>query len=418
MNEHDFLQALTDIDDDLIEDAGHRRHPFLWLRLGAVAAALVLLAVGAALFPWGGSQIPVVGEDPDSSLTDNTDDETGDPTAGTEATNATTTGTLTIPDASMHDTTGTQTIPDASMHDATGTTVGATEAGTTSKKGTLAQKKTTAKKWTDSPPAATTTTKGEVAIILKWEDKTLTQKFPEAEWNNATYAISSNAVNKEQAKEKLATITVTGQDVYTDKIYTHSVTLYALDGINPACAVAVQYAGDDTLYPARNFRYVPKTLGQFIDDLSLRENLSVGEVYYTYTDEEGNRHETVYEHLATDTVWEMLLDDTSLKNVYDQQIPYYHDIGISVHVPVVGQRNVSLALTEDGHIITNILDTGKAFYIGQDKVQTFIAYVTEHCALKWEHVYERTLATTAGDGGDADGETVTATTSKASKKPE
>ncbi len=405
MNEHDFLQALTDIDDDLIEDAGHRRRPVLWLRFGAVAAALVLLAVGAALFPWGGSEIPVVGENPDSSLTDDTSGETGDTVAGTEATNATTADTL--------------AVPNASMHDATGTTVGATEAGTTSKKGTLAtQKKTTVKNGLTPTLAATTTTKGEVAIILKWEDKTLTQKFPEAEWNNATYAISSNAVNKEQAKEKLATITVTGQDVYTDKIYTHSVTLYALDGINPTCAVAVQYAGDDTLYPARNFRYVPKTLGQFIDDLSLRENLSIGEVYYTYTDEEGNRHETVYEHLATDTVWEMLLDDTSLKNVYDQQIPYYHDIGISVHVPVVGQRNVSLALTEDGHIITNILDTGKAFYVGQDKVQAFIAYVTEHCALKWEHVYERTLATTAGDGGDADGETVTATTSKASKKPE
>ncbi len=405
MNEHDFLQALTDIDDDLIEDAGHRRRPVLWLRFGAVAAALVLLAVGAALFPWNGSEIPVVGENPDSSLTDDTSGETGDTAAGTEATNATTADTL--------------AVPNASMHDATGTTVGATEAGTTSKKGTLAtQKKTTVKNGLTPTLAATTTTQGEVAIILKWEDKTLTQKFPEAEWNNATYAISSNAVNKEQAKEKLATITVTGQDVYTDKIYTHSVTLYALDGINPICAVAVQYAGDDTLYPARNFRYVPKTLGQFIDDLSLRKNLSVGEVYYTYTDEEGNLHETVYEHLATDTVWEMLLNDTSLKNVYDQQIPYYHDMGISVNVPVVGQRNVSLALTEDGHIITNILDTGKAFYIGQDKVQAFIAYVTEHCALKWEHVYERTPATTVGEGDTAVSEGRTVTSTKPSKKPE
>ena len=398
MNEHDFLHALNDIDDDLLEDAARKARPILWLRFGAVAAALVLLAAGVAFFPRGENDLPVEGGVSSTTTTTEAGLTTLPPESATDAT--TLQGTANATDAT--------TTKGGTEHDGTGTTV---------------IKKTTLKKTSQTDVAqgtlnATTTTQAEVAIIPHWKDKTLTQKFPEAKWNNATYAVSPNAVNQKQVKEKLATITVTGQDVYTDKIYTHSVTLYALDGINPTCAVAVQYAGDDGFYPARNFWYVPKTLGQFIDDLSLRENLSVGEVSYSYTDEEGHRHETVYEHLSVETVWEMLLDDTSLKNVYDQQIPYYHDIGISVHIPIVGQRNVSLALTEDGHIITNILDTGKAFYIGQDKVQAFIAYVTEHCALKWEHVYERTPATTVGEGDTAVSEGRTVTSTKPSKKPE
>ena len=42
-------------------------------------------------------------------------------------------------------------------------------------------------------------------------------------------------------------------------------------------------------------------------------------------------------------------------------------------------ENISFSVQEGGYIKTNILDTGKLFYIGEDKTQSFVDYVTEHC---------------------------------------
>ena len=51
----------------------------------------------------------------------------------------------------------------------------------------------------------------------------------------------------------------------------------------------------------------------------------------------------------------------------------------TVDVPLLGYKNISLGVTEDGYIVTNILDTGKAFYIGKDKTEAFIKYVESEC---------------------------------------
>ena len=50
-------------------------------------------------------------------------------------------------------------------------------------------------------------------------------------------------------------------------------------------------------------------------------------------------------------------------------------MGISTNVDILGFNNISLSVTEDGYLTTNILATGKAFYIGEEKVQTFINFV-------------------------------------------
>ena len=76
----------------------------------------------------------------------------------------------------------------------------------------------------------------------------------------------------------------------------------------------------------------------------------------------------------------MLLDDLTAKNVdnYDS-MNFFNKMSINVFIPVLGYENISLSVTEDGYITTNILDTGKAFYIGEDKTDMFIEYVLNNC---------------------------------------
>ena len=46
---------------------------------------------------------------------------------------------------------------------------------------------------------------------------------------------------------------------------------------------------------------------------------------------------------------------------------------------MLGYENISLGVTENGYLTTNILNTGKAFFIGAEKAQMFMDYVIENC---------------------------------------
>ena len=79
----------------------------------------------------------------------------------------------------------------------------------------------------------------------------------------------------------------------------------------------------------------------------------------------------------------MLFNDFSLENIYHDSENYTSDyltqnISISVNIPLLGLQNISVSLTDKGYLLTNILETGKGFYIGEDKVQEFIDYIIEN----------------------------------------
>ena len=80
-------------------------------------------------------------------------------------------------------------------------------------------------------------------------------------------------------------------------------------------------------------------------------------------------------------VWEMLFSDRNLKNVKDYDSMNFGKelISVSINIELLGYENISLTVTEDGYLTTNILDTGKAFFIGKEKAENFAEYVSENC---------------------------------------
>ena len=81
-------------------------------------------------------------------------------------------------------------------------------------------------------------------------------------------------------------------------------------------------------------------------------------------------------------------------------------MSISVDIPILG-RNSSIWLTEDGYLCTNILGTGKAFYIGEEKVAEFIYYVVMHCpdrtVVVHDYSQEEGAQTATEDNGEESG---------------
>ena len=81
----------------------------------------------------------------------------------------------------------------------------------------------------------------------------------------------------------------------------------------------------------------------------------------------------------------MLFDNSNLENIYKDTETFKYkserfsqSIDISVDIPLLGRKNISVELTDKGYLITNILDTGKGFYIGENKVQEFLDYIKEN----------------------------------------
>lgn len=235
----------------------------------------------------------------------------------------------------------------------------------------------------DSAPVVS----AEVYMLPHWKDMAVYEQFYDIEFNGISYSARKGVVPADRLGESLGTITARGWDEYADIAGEDanryiSAELFAITKINPECAVAVRYEGCDTVYACVNSYYRPETLGQFIEDLNLLEEVSFGTVYYEWRSPSGRRATIRFDDVDDQIIRDMLLTETDAKNVYDKS--KLHEMpkrimGASVNIPLLGYENISLSVQEEGYIKTNILDTGKLFYIGEEQTQAFVDYVTGHC---------------------------------------
>lgn len=223
----------------------------------------------------------------------------------------------------------------------------------------------------------------------KWEDLAIYSKYPELSWNGTGYRARKEIVLPEQLGDMLSEITASA--MAEDSIETGEpvireckATLFEILGISTECAVAVRYEGEEQCYAAVNYLYYPQTLEQFIADLNLRENLTFGTAYYSYKKPLSGEHATIhFENVDSAKIWELLLENPTAENVYSEELLKQEQpkklLEISINIPLLGYENISLAIMDKGYIQTNILDTGKLFYVGEEYTKGFVEYVLKKC---------------------------------------
>lgn len=219
----------------------------------------------------------------------------------------------------------------------------------------------------------------ELGIIPKWEDMHITSQYGEFEHALGRFFSGAKAIDADKLGESRGRVYLRGSDVYTNTEYYIEGETFVINGISEKFALALRFDGTEKYYVYRNVWYRPDTLGELIDALALTEHLEARTVYYDYVSDEGKHAKVEFEGLAMEKVWELLLSDRALENVYDQQKTYAAKMSISVNVPIVGYDNVGLWVTEDGYLVTNVGGTGKAFYLGTERVNAFIRYVMDNC---------------------------------------
>ena len=222
-------------------------------------------------------------------------------------------------------------------------------------------------------------TQHELAVIPRWEEMSISVQFPEFTVGEIRYTTRVTPIDAARIGDRLGEALSQGYDIYTDTAHEAPLEYYAIRGISTECALAAKFRENEGYYVYVNSWYRPETLEELITALDLRENMTFGNFYSSYFHED-RRHEEVTFHDPDDSiVWEKLLADTSLPNVWDEIGWYGSVFSVSVNIPLLGYENISLWLTEDGHLCTNILDSGKAFFIGEEAVRQFIYYVVTHC---------------------------------------
>ena len=229
-------------------------------------------------------------------------------------------------------------------------------------------------------------TSTDTAVIPKWNEMSISQQFNEVEYNNSKYSSRITKISNNNILKNIGNATLTGYDTYTETTYTKKAELYSIKDIEEKCAIAIKFEGDTDYYVYVNSYYRPTTLGEFTKDLNLEEIISFGTIYYNYWDEDLQEDINV-EFYGVDNkiIWQKLFNNKNLENIYsDNDTEKYtserfsQSIGISVDIPLLGYKNISVSLTDKGYLLTNILDTGKGFYIGEDKVQEFLDYIKDN----------------------------------------
>lgn len=235
----------------------------------------------------------------------------------------------------------------------------------------------------------------EIAIgsVPTWEYRSITEKFSSLEFLENNYNTRNTKIEKSFIEENLGTAILKGYDTYSEKEHSIDATIYSVKDFPEECVIAIQFENDANYYVYINAYYRPENLGQFIEDLNLKETVNFGSVWYEYSyrDEQDNyHHENIeFPDVTDEIIWQMLFDNLTASNVHNDFEVHDRIMNISINMPLFGYENISVSICEDGYITTNIFDTGKTFYIGKDKVEAFVNYVLENYqGYKIVYIYE------------------------------
>lgn len=241
-----------------------------------------------------------------------------------------------------------------------------------------------------------------LAKVTPWDELSITNQYSELDFDGIRYSSRNKEISADLLIDKIGDYTAHGFDEINQISYTKNAEVYSVKDISSECVVAVKLQGVDACYAYTNPFYKPETLGDFIDSLNLKELLSFGTVSYNYDEIKGKTYvnERVdFTDVIDETIWQKLLYDTTLKNVHSDEKFYESTvISISVDADLLGYENIGLWITEDGYMHTNVLDTGKTFYIGKEKLDEFTNYLLDNC--DGERYVYTVVDETLGDTGD------------------
>ncbi len=227
----------------------------------------------------------------------------------------------------------------------------------------------------------------DIAIIPQWDEMPYYSQFPCFEFGGIAYSTAGPTLDT-VIGERLGSAASNNVDIYTNTNYNTELEIFAINNVDSDYAVAVK-CPDNTYAVYTNCNYETATLGDLIEGLSLDENMRFDALYMTTQDEmTALRFMLDLNNVDTSCIWEFLKSCDNAESMGDyiefsdsvfrenSDILDGH-IDFAVYSDVLGFGNLSFSFTKGGYITTNVISTGRAFYIGIDKVNELVSILNE-----------------------------------------
>jgi len=220
----------------------------------------------------------------------------------------------------------------------------------------------------------------DTAILPHWDEMGVAQQYSTLDFNATDYSSSQRLINVGDITDELGIYILHGLDYYTDEVRYAKGYVYRIRGILDGCAVAVKFG--DSYYSYENVNYQPATLGQFMDDLNMSEYLEIDNIAYRGYRDEAYRYDSEYSGVDRNVIMNILSTcrGAGTRSAEEAENKYYTDkieFGVQLNV---GCTNLSLTINDNGYVTTNLLSSGKYFYVGKDKYEEIKNYIVNNCS--------------------------------------
>ena len=218
---------------------------------------------------------------------------------------------------------------------------------------------------------------GEFMVEWPWEYKTVYEKYTDLTLNGAEYKNKGRAVSEALIGDLIGTYTVAGYDNIAAEKYTENFEVYKLKYADDSRFVAVKMDGDYYTFK-KNVYDPPNTLGKLFALIDLPETIEL-----KHFSENGDGTNNKHFLLNNDSyIWDVLANCGDADFVEDDKWTVFDRefLNFTVTSETLGVYKVSICITADGYLQTNVFDYQYLFRIGSDSAQKIIKYAKENSA--------------------------------------
>lgn len=204
----------------------------------------------------------------------------------------------------------------------------------------------------------------DVATVPRWEDRPLTSRFAEVEYNGARYTLLSTEPASQPLDTRLSDGMAYGYDAYSDRQYTASVVSYSFRNMSSEWVIGVLFEDSDEVWAYANAAFVPATMGDMLAAADFENSVVIEGI-----------SKDVDQVLPLDPglIWSELCFDRSLEPAGDEFDAGVADIIVSC--PALGVVYKTITLTAKGCVEFNLMNTyygSCRFFVGVDRVKQFL----------------------------------------------
>ena len=215
----------------------------------------------------------------------------------------------------------------------------------------------------------------EVYQEKKWSEKENNEKYPELSFNGEVYISTGMKAEKTETVLRLGSAKAKGFDSHTDKAYETDCEVYSVGSFKPEFLVAVKFGSDENYYPYKAEDWFPSELRDFTDTLSFFDNIKIDRdvILSSDSDVSANQIKLDDNENLIRAVCGLLRNNGSAKALEYTSDNMAKDgervLEFGVSSPLLSRYSLFLSVSEDGYVMTNLVDVGVSFFVGREAVQ-------------------------------------------------